>query len=498
VATTWVAAGCSVPIGPAFLIEKQRIEVIYSRSAPDRVIVQAWFRIKNTGPTPIEGVRFRIPLHNFIEKMHIEWNGAPIGPDNPAPKGADNSSRLVTPLQMRTRAELTITYDLPIVAKSASPTFSLSAPEWYPTLLPPEGALAQAGGPPNKWDLVVTVPSDFRVHASGIGRGRERSAGANGGSVSLRFEQRQGVDFDPFVVTGQYAEHQFSASSESIFLWASHPLPVDRVRILGERYGAATAYFTSEFGLKDATHRQVWVIECSEAPSIKFNLAWGLPVPRSGALFSDPTECFTQPQAAYMTSMDEDPSSGTGLFVGQMGSGPSLGEESVEVQLAATWFYFGLHEDLNGPWFPMGGAPEYAALSFAIFNNSASRKDSIKLLIEESDTLSSGNKDALSAVDDSVGTRASSKDLELARIRSELFFLALEDRCGEANVHRALARIVRDLRGQTWGVSDLRSAMEAECGGDLADFFREWLLRPGIPDSFRARYMGAPGAKPAG
>jgi aminopeptidase N len=75
----------------------------------------------------------------------------------------------------------------------------------------------------------------------------------------------------------------------------------------------------------------------------------------------------------------------------------------------------------------------------------------------------------------------------------------MEDRCGAPTVHRALARIVRILRGKTWSVSDLRSAMEAECGADLADFFRQWLIRPGIPDDFRARYIGAPAAvKPTG
>jgi len=157
---------------------------------------------------------------------------------------------------------------------------------------------------------------------------------------------------------------------------------------------------------------------------------------------------------------------------------------SMDVQLAATWFPFAVHDAPDGPWFPMSGTPDYMALSFTISKNPSKRVDYIRQLIGRVDSDPEGAKENLE----------SAKNIETARIRSELFYLALEDRCGEPNVHHALARIVRILRGQTWGVTDLRSAMEAECGGDLADFFREWLIRPGIPESFRARYMNAPAA----
>ncbi len=84
-----------------------------------------------------------------------------------------------------------------------------------------------------------------------------------------------------------------------------------------------------------------------------------------------------------------------------------------------------------------------------------------------------------------------------ARAESTLFFLALEDRCGAQNVHKGIARASRLLRGETWGLPDLRSSVEAaECGGPVLEgFFREWMHGPGIPAEFRARYAVAKGTQ---
>jgi aminopeptidase N len=72
--------------------------------------------------------------------------------------------------------------------------------------------------------------------------------------------------------------------------------------------------------------------------------------------------------------------------------------------------------------------------------------------------------------------------------KAPLFFVALEDRCGEAPVRAALARIVSLLRGQEVGYNDIRAAIEQASGKDLAEFFRTWLYEPGIPKDFGAKY----------
>jgi aminopeptidase N len=47
------------------------------------------------------------------------------------------------------------------------------------------------------------------------------------------------------------------------------------------------------------------------------------------------------------------------------------------------------------------------------------------------------------------------------------------------------------MAGREIGSDELRSAMEAETGQNLAPLFHAWLDRPGIPADFRARYAAA-------
>ena len=80
--------------------------------------------------------------------------------------------------------------------------------------------------------------------------------------------------------------------------------------------------------------------------------------------------------------------------------------------------------------------------------------------------------------------------------KAPLFFIALEDKCGEAPVRAALKRVISLLRGQQVGYNEIRSAIEQESGKDLAEFFRTWLYELGIPKDFRAKYQPANESRP--
>jgi aminopeptidase N len=73
--------------------------------------------------------------------------------------------------------------------------------------------------------------------------------------------------------------------------------------------------------------------------------------------------------------------------------------------------------------------------------------------------------------------------------RAALFFVALEDLCGHDNLRIALRDIIRTRASSDTGYEELRSAVESASGKDLAEMFRAWLIQPGIPDDFRARYQ---------
>ena len=77
--------------------------------------------------------------------------------------------------------------------------------------------------------------------------------------------------------------------------------------------------------------------------------------------------------------------------------------------------------------------------------------------------------------------------------RAALFFVALEDLCGHDKLRAAFQEIVfRARAGDEVGYEELRAALESESGRDLAEMFRSWLIRPGVPDDFRARYASSP------
>ncbi|MFZ0819472.1 MAG: hypothetical protein WAM91_05340 [Candidatus Acidiferrales bacterium] len=493
--TAWVAAGCAPSIAPGYTIEKQRIEVTYSKATPDRVSVRAWYRMRNTGSQPIEEIRFQLPYNRWVEGLRVEPGGQPLVAQVVAGKGEEFTAHFGATWNQKERKEFVLTYDLKVVNSSLSlgdgrgPSFFLPSGGWYPYLLPPPGTLAQGGLPPDKWDLVVSVPQGYLVHASGTSKGQDRVGNRSTAGSSNRFEQKLEMDFDPFVVSGPFVEQQAHWGSETAFMWLAKASVEPTASQFGEWFAEEAAYFTAEFGLKDATKGQIWMIGCPGG------LATGNDQPGrflGGDLkkpWNSSVNCLTVPQG-FIGPVSIDSPVVPDLFVAPSHANPPKGQPtwpSEDVQLAATWFPFAVHDAPDGPWFPMSGTPDYMALSFTVLKNPSKRGDYVRELIGRVDSDPERAKETL----------GSAKNIEIARVRSELFYLGLEDRCGAANVHHALARIVSILRGKTWDVGDLRSAMEAECGAELADFFRQWLNRPGIPDEFRTRYAGTPAAKPA-
>jgi hypothetical protein len=75
-----------------------------------------------------------------------------------------------------------------------------------------------------------------------------------------------------------------------------------------------------------------------------------------------------------------------------------------------------------------------------------------------------------------------------AGYKAALFFVMLEDLCGRSTLSAALQSIVASRAWEEAGFEELRAAVETVSKRDLAETFRIWLNRPGIPDDFRSRY----------
>jgi hypothetical protein len=466
-----MASGCTAAFGPGYTIEKQRVDVSYTQQTPDRVSVRASYELKNTGTRPLSTLELQPPDAEIIppQDLRVEWRGKTI--EIPTVKPADNTADTLRAALPESWAigesgEFLVSYDVKIspeksaIGANHSAAFFLPSSGWLPALLPAHGAFATGGAPPPKWDLVVNVPEGYRVRASGENRGADKKAKGAG----VRFEQLSGTNFDPYVAAGPYIEQQIHSTGRTVIFWTASPLANNRSGALGKLIAAADSFFTTEFGAAEKNKSPIYLIECPQGTPVSQERPW-----------TSQTGCLTQPHSVVIPSEDFAVSAPEGYM------------KSVDLQLAATWLYFSARLGRYDALFPLVAVPDYAGIDLAVSRNPESRNQAVRDLLHKVDAIPSDGKPLAHVLtEDPLDVK------DRARAESILFFFALEDRCGAKNVHKGLARASRLLRGETWGPADLRSAIEAECGGPALDsFFREWMHGPGIPPEFRARYAAA-------
>jgi aminopeptidase N len=172
-----------------------------------------------------------------------------------------------------------------------------------------------------------------------------------------------------------------------------------------------------------------------------------------------------------------------------VGSEPFL--EPVIHALAHNWFG---DEVFFAPDAALGmgeGLPEYATVVVEESEKGEpGRRQRIVEYLNEYDKLRSQSDETplgVTMLTDPAGQR------RIALAKAPLFFVALEDACGEVPMRSGLKYMVTLLRGQQTSYDALRSALEQSSGKNLAGLFRVWLNDKGIPADFRARYAAAAG-----
>jgi len=466
----WMSYGCAAAFGPGYTVEKQRVEVTYTQQAADKVSIRASYDVKNTGTKPLSALEIQPPYSEIIQPhdLHVEWRGKTVEFSAPANDSVQNEILIPLPENWKIgeSGEFAVSYDMKIspdqsgIGPNHESAFFLPSSGWLPILLPERGAFATGGKPPAKWDLVVSVPERYRVRASGENRGKDK----HGQRPGVVFRQRPGTNYDAYVAAGPYIEQQIHSAGGTVIFWTTNPLTSKRSEELGKLISADSGFFGSEFGAGDAKKSPVWLIECPAGTTTLQDRPW---ISVKG--------CLTQPHSVVVPAE----------YFGADASGEDT--KSIDLQLASTWLYFSARPTRYGALFPVAAIPDYAALALGVSRNPESRAPAIQELMRRVDAIPDGGKPLIR-----VDAKDSPELKERARAESVLFLFALEDRCGTENVRKGIARASRLLRGQTWGLPDLRSAVEAECGGPgLEGFFREWMHGPGVPAEFRARYSGA-------
>ncbi len=336
--------------------------------------------------------------------------------------------------------------------------FHLGFRGWFPALQPPKHLLAPYPKRPDKSLVAVRVPDNSPILSRGSAAGRNQ----NSGETVYRFLLRKD-DLAPYIVAGRYVESSSKGKPDSAIFWTLAPLKDDPAAA-ADQIAAAWKTLQADFGPLDKTIRAPHVVECPELRAHMQGEAG--PAAASfpgGALVNSDALALGINSRAFM--------------------------EKVTHALAHNWFGGELYPTSDAAIGMGEGLPDYAAIVIDEARNgeAARRRRTYEYLHEYGLALKQ-------AAEKSLGSTTLADPPEQRRIalaKAPLFFVALEDAYGEAPIRAGLNRLVALLRGQEVGYDDLRAALEASTGKNLAEPFRTWLYSKGIPEDFRARYEHA-------
>ncbi len=468
-ATTIAAAGllslvaCAVPFGPSYTVEQQQLEVRYVATSQPHLGVRASYRLINTGNQALSSLEVTLPAEKAYgrQNLRVLLDNQELAPQVVSEPQKDTfriSFDAAWP--RRARHAIEIAYDLTAGVESdprivmGRDAFLLCSGSWYPQFLPLKGIFAKGGERPDPTLISIWVPQGFVTLSSGRAAGTHR----RNGEFEYRFRLSK-QDFDPFVVAGRYHEQKVRTPNVTVIFWTFQPAPDEQMQRAGARIAAAVRAYETTFGPTGKGRPTVWVVEVSQ---MREKVSWEI----------GQQAAFSLPNVALLNSVDFTPA---GLSEGTI--------TLAELELAATWFGNTLSGQPQSPLPLMASLVEYAATVAG-----EARGESVEPR-ERAVSLLRRFEDAGKRVEE----KPTASDVESWReqmnlAKAELFLLALEAQCGKEKLRRALAWMVRSLRGKPVGYEDLRSALEAETRQNLSELFRVWLKHPGIPGDFRARY----------
>ena len=454
------AGACAVPLGPGYTVEKQTVNVHFVPSTP-RIEVTTEFHLLNTGTQPLAALEVLLPEQRYFHASELRFvlDGAAL----PGVVRVDDGSRvaqltLPSAWGLRQRHALQIACDLLRPGANlaqldfSSDAFYLPAEDWVPQLLPPQGLFASGGAPPAQWDLFVSVPQGFLVHASGEEAGRARA----GEKVRVRFVQHA-RDRYPFVTAGAYRESQMKSGSHRVHFWTRKAQDPARLQSVAESLSRALDAYDQLFG-EHHSGRNVWIVECPGLSGCARETAEYLQAAhRPGGIT----------EAAFLDSSVLD-----------LVQEPEALAAAAAPLLAVNWLGYEQNAALGKQQAPLSELPDFAAnLGREAVQGPQARQEIIRAVLAVLPRQPTGQR---------------VQEREPAPEKSLLFFYALQDEFGKAALSRALRHMIEARRGRGFNLNDLIAALEQETHRNVAEFVRLWMKHPGVPAGFRARYESQP------
>jgi hypothetical protein len=460
-ALSFWAASCTVALGPGYTIEKQEIHVRFVAEPDPRIEVAADYQLKNTGTRALQQLKLRLPGRRRFqfENPDVSWDSTKVmlqpSSDNPRDtmialprewaRGAGHTLHLSVEYSPRVAGETTLSF--------SNDAFFLPAAGWSPELLPPDGLFASGGVPPKKWSLHVAAPAGFQIRTSGM----QKKSGRKGGEMVVLAEQRK-KDLYPFLIAGRYNTAEIGAGNGKVHLWTTQPQDSSKLSGLSDALARIIAAYDAAFGERSRESSQIWIVECPVAAGCFTNLN-----PLTARLLGQTKNEHT---TAEMISQD------TMVVVWNEGA-PELAAVAAP-SLAASWLGYGQNPAFFEQSPPLTMFPVFAA---ALGHDA----------VEGAETRGETIRRALRLIP--PGARlVKEEDADTLRIKSFLFFYALQDRYGRETFRKATQYMLHARRERGFELNDLIASFELETHDNVVEFVRMWMKRPGVPDEFRARY----------
>jgi hypothetical protein len=470
----FLSASCAVPYSPGYTILKMSRSVHFLPESPAALDIQTHYTLENSGTTDLNFIDVNLPDERLYGRgdLHIQIDGKDVAPASQA-KGValEPSENLRVPLeavwQKRQKLDLLVEYTFRFPGDAGTRitigdnNFHLSSRGWYPLLEPPPHILSVVATRPKRTTYTVRIPSNFLI----LARGRTSKRKMLGAETEYTFELTK-KDLTPFIAAGSYTASQPATKSDAVF-WTLQPLAQNPQAAIA-RITSAWNLFQTTFGPLETKPKSPYILE---APNLRTHV-YGEEAPASAPF---PSGALVNP-AAFALGIDSED-----FF------------DLVSHSLAHDWFgeqMFFVPDAQIG----MGeGLPEYATIVMEeSVHGDTGRRQRIARYIGEYDRASENAKEeplGITMMTDSTEQR------RIAIAKAPLFFVAIEDICGETQTRAGLAQMVALLRGQQTDYGTLRASIEQTCGKNLADTFRLWLNGKGLPEDFRARYASTTAGK---
>jgi hypothetical protein len=455
---------CSAPLAPGYRILKASYEVRFVAGPPSQLRIHVAYKLQNNGNSDLAFLDGKLPDETEFGRkdLSVTMDGS-TSARTPESRAAESNTLHISLDSPWTRGQvrtLSIEYafqapaDLGSLITLGENEFHLTDRGWLPELQGPKHFLASNPKPPPLANYTLRVPADFLVLASGTPKGQRKE----GGDVDHHFELSQ-TDWPPFVVAGRYVRTPADLRSRSTVFWTLAPLSDD---------ASAAEQITLAWKTLEATFGPLgkrWVApHIVESPELRFRV-WGEP---GAAAVEFPGGAIANP-AALALGINND------AFL-----------DVVSRALARNWFGDKLRPTPDASIGIGEGVPEYATIVIDEARNGPTgrRRRVMEYLrrYNEARTHADETPLGMTRLTDPIGPR------RIALAKAPLFYVALEDLCGQPEVRKGLATLTALLGGQEVDYSDLRAALEQSTNRTLGSVFRIWLNEKGLPRDFLDRY----------